>query len=409
MTENNDLFDMFDKEAEHAHTENVQKDQLAADMAVHDDTSAPPLPPMRRREVRAQKRRDKQKKRRRFYIGLLIVLIIAGLGAGGYAVVHGLRLANIANSSKENSSLDYPGPGEGSVSFTIEEGEGTAAIAQKLLKADVIRSVGAFNQAVDVANAANKLQAGTFELKKKMAAADVVAIITDASKITGSLVVKSGERVSAVIAQAAQLSGIASSEFEAIISGGGSGILPSVAGGNFEGWFEPGTYNVKGAKSASDVISQMVTKRIEKLKSLGVAEDQYETVLNKASIVEAEVNKSEYYGKVARVIENRLAINMPLGMDSVIAYGLGINARELTVSQLQDSSNVYNDRIHTGLPPTPINNPGDNAIRAVLSPEEGDWLYFVTVNLDTGETKFTNSETVFQQYAQEYQQWEAAN
>ncbi|TCD55062.1 endolytic transglycosylase MltG [Alloscardovia theropitheci] len=409
MTENNDLFDMFDKEAEHNHDEHVSLSQVDADIKVHDDETAPPLPPVRRREVRERKKKLKQQKRRRIIISILVCVLIIGIGFGGYAVMRGLRNANIANSSKSSTSLDYPGPGEGSVIFTVEQGQGTDAIAQNLVKEDIVRSTGAFTQAVETAQAANKLQAGSFELKKKMAAADVVAIITDPSKITGSLVVKPGERVSAVLAQAAELSGISSSEFDAIVSNGGDGILPSAAQGNFEGWFEPGTYNVKSAKSASEIISAMVEKRIAKLKDLGVSDDLYETVLNKASIVEGEVNKAEYYGKVARVIENRLAINMPLGMDSVIAYGLGINARELTVSQLQDSSNAYNDRIHAGLPPTPINNPGDNAIQAVLSPEEGNWLYFVTVNLDTGETKFTDNEDEFQQYAQEYQQWEAAN
>ena len=132
-------------------------------------------------------------------------------------------------------------------------------------------------------------------------------------------------------------------------------------------------------------------------------------MLIKASIVEAEVNKSDYYGKVSRVIENRLAQDMSLGMDSVVAYGLGIRGTELTNAQLNDSSNPYNVRIHKGLPPSAIGNPGDSAIKAVLEPEEGNWLYFVTVNLDTGETKFTDSDAQFEEYVKELRQWEVDN
>ncbi|WP_018143762.1 endolytic transglycosylase MltG [Alloscardovia criceti] len=409
MTENNDLFDMFDNDVDHAQNSQSSEDQLTADMKIHKDAAAPPLPPKRRREVRAERRRQKRKRIRKIVVWIAVLAVLAAVAVGGYTGVRALRNATVASTSKTTSNLDYPGPGSGSVIITIEDGEGTADIAKKLYDADVVRTEAAFIKAVQVADAANKLQAGSFELKKQMAAADVVTIITDPTKITGSLIVKSGETVADVIASAASLSDIDKSEFEAIINAGGSDILPEVAGGKYEGWFEPGTYNIKGEKTATDIIKAMVDKRIAKLQELGVSEDQYQTVLIKSSIVEAEVNQAQYYGKVARVIENRLNANMVLGMDSVIAYGLGVKARDLTVSQLSDSSNPYNDRIYTGLPPTPINNPGDNAISAVLHPEEGDWLYFVTVNLDTGETKFTASESEFQQYAEEYQQWEAEN
>ena len=69
---------------------------------------------------------------------------------------------------------------------------------------------------------------------------------------------------------------------------------------------------------------------------------------------------------------------------------------------LDDESNPYNTRIRKGLPPTPISNPGDDAIKAALHPEDGNWLYFVTVNLQTGETKFTDNEDTFNEYVQEY-------
>ena len=209
--------------------------------------------------------------------------------------------------------------------------------------------------------------------------------------------------MSDVIANAAQLSGIDESEFQSVVDGGGSGILPAEAKGKFEGWFEPGQYDVKSKKSASDILKMMVDKRIAKLDELGVPTgDERERILNIASIAEAEVNIKDYYGKVTRVILNRLDKNMTLGMDSTVAYGNNVKSADITQAMLDDESNPYNTRIRKGLPPTPISNPGDDAIKAALHPEDGNWLYFVTVNLQTGETKFTDNEDTFNEYVQEY-------
>ena len=67
--------------------------------------------------------------------------------------------------------------------------------------------------------------------------------------------------------------------------------------------------------------------------------------------------------------------------------------------------NPYNDRLHVGLPPSPICQPNAAMIEAAMNPTPGNWLYFVTVNLDTGETQFTNSEQQFQQYKAQYDAW----
>ncbi|MFT9232828.1 MAG: endolytic transglycosylase MltG, partial [Bifidobacterium sp.] len=209
---------------------------------------------------------------------------------------------------------------------------------------------------------------------------------------------------------AANMSGLSLKNFTALITVKGAGILPAEADGSFEGWLQPGSYNVKNAGSAKEIVTNLVQKRIEHLDELGVPTgSKREDILKIASIAEAEVNQEQYYGKVARVIDNRLAQGTPLGMDSTIAYGEGVSASELTTKMLEDSSNAYNSRIHKGLPPTPISIPGDSAIKAALSPDAGNWIYFVTVNLDTGETKFTNDADQFQEYVKEYKAWEAKN
>ncbi|MBT1181313.1 endolytic transglycosylase MltG [Bifidobacterium sp. CP2] len=361
-------------------------------------TAEPPRPPKSRKEMR---KRRKKGKRKRLVIIISTLVIVALVATGCFFGYRRLAAWRAYNDNQQAISQDYPGPGTGTVWFTVDQGDDAVAIAKKLVKADVVKSQAAFT-AVAMANSST-LYPGTYELKRHMAAADVIAILSDQTKATGFLDVKSGERVSAVIKEAAQLSGIDESEFQSVVDGGGSGILPAEANGKFEGWLEPGQYDVKSKKSASDILKMMVDKRIAKLDSLGVPTgSDRERILNIASIAEAEVNSKEYYGKVTRVILNRLDKNMTLGMDSTVAYGNDVEPAKITQAMLDDASNPYNTRINKGLPPTPISNPGDNAIKAALAPEDGNWLYFVTTNLETGETKFTDNETEFNQFVQEY-------
>ncbi|PLS24147.1 endolytic transglycosylase MltG [Bifidobacterium imperatoris] len=365
----------------------------------------PPQPPKSRREMR---KRRKQRKQKRYGVLIAVVVVIALIACGGYFGVR--KLHEIRDSQSQSNAIveDYPGPGYGEVSFTVEDGQGAVEIAKNLLKADVIKSTDAFTSIVGANDA--KLYPGTFTLKKHMAASDVLTILTDSSKAAGFLEVRPGERVSAVITDAAALSGISEDEFNAVINNKGDGILPAEANGSFEGWLEPGTYNVKGMSSASDIFKDMVDKRIAKLDELGVPSgSDRERVMIIASIAEAEVNKADYYGKVTRVIENRLAQGMSLGMDSTVAYGNNVQPADVTTAMLQDESNPYNTYKITGLPPTPISNPGDDAIQAAMNPESGDWLYFCTVNLDTGETKFATTAEEHDKNVAELRQWQAEN
>ena len=182
----------------------------------------------------------------------------------------------------------------------------------------------------------------------------------------------------------------------------GAGILPDEAGGKFEGWLEPGSYSVQD-KSAKDILKEMVTARVSKLDTLGVPDgSERERIMNIASIAESEACNPDDYGKVARVILNRIDQDMPLGMDSTVAYGFNTTGSKLTDEQLEDGSNPYNTRVNKGLPPTPISNPGDSAIQAAMNPPEGKWLYFVTTNLKTGETKFVETEDEFWKIRDEY-------
>ena len=380
-------------------------DGFAAAAGDEPGTLAPPPPPRSRKEARRQRRR---RRRNAWITWVIAVVVIVALVAGGWLVVRKVRSIDIGTPGVRIA--DYSGSGGEEVQFTVSQGQGTVEIGDNLERAGIVASSVAFQQAVVNADAGSKLQPGTFTLRLRMKASDVVKIITDPSQAQGFLEVRAGERADDVIAAAVELTDFSKDDFQKVVDAKGQGILPAEAGGSFEGWFEPGQYDVKSMDSASAVLKAMVDARVAKLDKLGVPTgDQRERILNVASIAEAEVNKDDYYGKVTRVIENRLAQNMTLGMDSTVAYGNGVAPSKITQSMLDDASNPYNTRQNTGLPPTPIGNPGDSAIKAAMSPEQGDWLYFVTVNLDTGETKFTADSGEFDQFVAQLRQWEADN
>ena len=368
-------------------------------------SAMPPRPPHSRREMR--RRRERRKHRKQIMIVIIALAVVLATSCV-VILVGGLRHGAPRIVATKEVAPDYPGPGGQPLEFTVESGQGADQVGANLVKAGVVKSTAAFLHAITSTQSESRLLPGVFDLRLRMKASDVVAILTDSSKAGGFLQVRAGERVREVVARAAQLSGVPQSEFDALIQAKGEGILPQEAQGNFEGWLQPGEYDVRKAGSAKAILSNLVSKRIEHLNQLGVPGGQdRQTILNTASITEAEVNKAEYYSKVARVIENRLAKGMPLGMDSTVAYSNNVSALKLTDAMLKNADDPYNTRVHPGLPPGPIGSPGDEAIQAAMHPETGDWLYFVTVNMDTGETRFSDNQDQFNRDVKEYKAWES--
>ncbi|MEU9860225.1 endolytic transglycosylase MltG [Streptomyces sp. NPDC047971] len=168
--------------------------------------------------------------------------------------------------------------------------------------------------------------------------------------------------------------------------------LPAAAGGNPEGYLFPATYPVDAATTPTSLLRYMVDtagKRFGTAQIGAGAQRQglsvHQTVII-ASIVQAEADTVEDMGKVARVVHNRLAKGMALQMDSTLNYALGRSTVDTTHADTKIDS-PYNTYERPGLPPTPIGNPGEQAMAASLRPATGDWLYFVTVR--PGDTRFT--------------------
>jgi UPF0755 protein len=168
--------------------------------------------------------------------------------------------------------------------------------------------------------------------------------------------------------------------------------LPADAGGNPEGYLFPATYPLQEKATPESLLAYMVDTANKKFNGAPIAAGAQRNAMNVyqavtiASIVQAEAASKADMGKVARVIFNRLERGMPLQMDSTINYALGRSTLRTTLDDTRLDS-PYNSYQRMGLPPTPIDNPGEDAMRAAISPAAGDWLYFVTVK--PGDTRFT--------------------
>ena len=374
----------------------MSHDDFFAELGIQRDEDAGDAKdkPKSRKQLRMEKVERRQRKRRRHWLtSLVIVITLAAVGVLGYKAIGIMRDA----SAQATHAEDYKGNGEGEVTVTIPEGASGLDIGDILQEKGVVASGKAFTNAVKNNPKGNTIQPGTYKLKKKMSAnAALQALLDPETKGDHTLTVSAGHTKQIVKDRLKQVGNFSDEQIDAAFADTAGIGLPAEAGGNVEGWLAPGTYDVTEKATPKDLVKQMVSRTVTQLKDLKVPKEDYHAVLTKASIIEREVNDSRYYGQVARVIENRLAQTSGethglLQMDSTVQYGLGRFGGIPNSTELADSNNAYNTYVHQGLPPGPIGSPSEEAIKAVLNPPAGSWLYFVTVNLETGETLFSST------------------
>ncbi|MEE1755384.1 endolytic transglycosylase MltG [Streptomyces sp. SP18CS02] len=219
-----------------------------------------------------------------------------------------------------------------------------------------------------------------------------------------TLLVPEGWRATQVYAAVDKVLGVPAGTTRKVAADGGL-RLPADAQGNPEGFLFPATYPVTSTTTPESLLRYMVSTADRQLGADRLAAgarrngvSPYQTVTI-ASIVQAEADTAEDMGKVARVIYNRIARGMALQMDSTLNYALGRSTLDTTRSDTRIDS-PYNTYARQGLPPTPIANPGAQAVRAAVDPPPGDWLYFVTVK--PGDTRFTDSYAEQQRNVMEF-------
>lgn len=345
--------------------------------------------------------------------GCVAVLIAAAVVVGGFYFVltRGVELIRDQFSSAE----DFGGPGRGKVTFEVHEGDSLAAMGRNLKKQGVVASVQAFTEAAAAEPASTGIQVGFYRLQKEMPAADALEVLVEPDNILKNTVtVPEGLRVADIVDVLADKTDFSKAQYDKVLANPGGLGLPSYANGNAEGYLFPSTYDLGPKETPESILKAMVARWKQAADDAdleGRAEELGYTpaeLMIVASLVEAEAARDEDRGKVARVIYNRLEgdeTNGLLQIDASVNYGLqqelGV---ALTTEQLQQDT-PYNTYTRPGLPPTPIEAPGDAAIAAAAAPTEGDWYYYVTTNLRTGETKFASTYDEFLGYKREFQKY----
>ncbi len=337
------------------------------------------------------------KKKRRSVIWILLTIV---------AVATAIGLLAPRAISMFVGEPDFPGPGSGSVQVQIEVGATLAKIGNDLKALGVVASVDGFITAANHNPDSANIAPGSYNLLKEMkSSAAILALLDPANRVVTKVVIPEGKRASWTVAALVAATGLPAQDFESAIINANSLGLPKYANGNVEGFLFPATYEFAPGTTAEQMISAMLARfnseaaRMDlesRAKAMGRTPYEIVTI---ASLLEGEGHPRDFT-KVAQVVYNRLAEPMRLQFDSIVNYGLGI-ADVLLTTELLNTDTPYNSYLRDGLPPTPINGPGAEALEAALTPAVGDWLYFITVDLSTQETKFTRSYPEFLIYKDE--------
>jgi UPF0755 protein len=375
--------------------------------------------PPRRRMTRADRIREArgQRKRRivRGFVLAVIIVVVVG------AVFLGSRLWH----TLFGSGNDFSGDGVNDVVIQIHDGDSTTAIGKTLQERKVVATVSAFVDAADGKTAISSIQPGFYKVRTEIPASNAVARLADPQNRVGKLVIPEGRQLDdiqdvktnavtdgifSLISRATcvnldgdrhcvsvdDLKKSASSAAPAELSVPDWATNPVTALGNdhrrLEGLIAPGTWNIDPSAAPQDILSTLIGISatqyaqgglLDTAKAMNMSPYQILTV---GSLVQRE-SKPDDFAKVARVIYNRLAENRTLEFDSTVNYPLD-RIEVATTDADRAQRTQWNTYVRPGLPATPICSPGQPALAAAEQPAQGDWLYFVTVDMQ-GTTLFT--------------------
>jgi peptidoglycan lytic transglycosylase G len=308
------------------------------------------------------------------WIAIVVVLLVIGV-PGYYAYTLYMNKYHPA---------DYSGSGTTpAVTVEIKQGDTASSLAPELAQLGVVKSSRAFVLAAEHSATTAGLEPGTYKLNQHMQASlAYTALLNPKNRVQLTFTVPEGKRAAQIIATLAKDMNVPVATFQNILNNPGQLGLPSYAKGKAEGYLWPATYAIQPKTKPLQVMQAMVAKFNQESQQQGLPAAAnkrrvtMEQLMIEASLVQAEAGTAADMPKIARVIINRFNANMPLQFDSVLEYGLNKFA-----VNIQDSwasiPGPYNDFQNKGLPPTPIDNPGLDAINAVLHPAQGNWLYFL--------------------------------
>ncbi|SKB93439.1 UPF0755 protein [Arthrobacter sp. 49Tsu3.1M3] len=355
--------------------------------------------------ARYDKGPSKKVRRRRRFLALVLTLTV-------FVVAIAVGAQFLKPLLGGDTMADYPGPGTGEVTITVEPGAGTRSVATELQSKKVVANADTFLKEFTASGGA--LNPGTFSMRQEMKNSDAVDVLLNKgqSKVM-YFALSAGLRIGESLQAISEGTGIPVQDLKALSDAPAQFGVPAKAK-NLEGYLAPGEYRFPLGSSAKDILQKLVGSTQDELKAQGVTDPakQYD-VVTVASIVQAEGGQAEY-GDVAGAIYNRLKPNNTetnglIQSDATVTYGLGIRSFHIDEAQKADKSNPYNTYANQGLPAGPIGSPGKTAIDAAAKPKSNSFLYWVTINLDTKETKFSKTLAEHNGYVAQYNAWCEAN
>ncbi|PZF99955.1 endolytic transglycosylase MltG [Micromonospora deserti] len=377
----------------------------------------------RHRRGAVRKRKGKSGGRGKTVLALLLALVLLG-GIGGGAFYGFDRIQNYFVTP------DYDGAGTGEVMVDIQQGALIADMANTLYTAGVVKSAKAFIEAAEENSRSKNIQPGTYRLRKQMSGENALAAMLDGkNRIVNGITIPEGRTAKNIYKLLSEKTDIPVKEFEAAAKDpialgvpnwwfkrtDGKKVKPSV-----EGFLYPDTYEVPPKATAETILKLMVENFLTVTGQMQFADrvqkerggiSPYEALIV-ASLAQAEAGNKDDLGKVARVAYNRVFGEFPcncLEMDVTVNYYLELTGQptkkssEMTDADLDNPKNPYNRKLR-GLVPTPINNPGKDALEGAMDPPAGKWLFFVAIDKE-GRSAF--AETYDQQLRNEAKAREA--
>jgi peptidoglycan lytic transglycosylase G len=321
---------------------------------------------------------------------------------GAVVLVAGLAVAVIGLYQRETGGSRNGAP----VKVLVKPLSTGQQIARTLRQDGVVGSDLALRVFLKLRGGGQALKAGEYDLRRDMPFGELVATLERGPKIAFvKLTLPEGFTVAQTAQRIGEVTKVPADAFlqAATPATVKPAILPDGVS-SLEGFLYPETYYVIEKEGAPDLVRRLVGefgKRTAGLpwdRAQALGRSPYE-ILVIASMIEREAQDPKEAPLVSAVIYNRLRANMALGIDATIRYGIEKPTGALLQSEL-DRDTPYNTRLHAGIPPTPIANPGATAIKAALEPAGSDALYFVRV-ADCRHHFFTKSFQEFQARAAE--------
>lgn len=308
----------------------------------------------------------------------------------------------------------FGGEGEGRVAIRIPEGASARDIGDQLAEAGVVDSGAIFALRAMVSGKRDELRSGRHVLAEGMsygAAIDALTTVPRAAPRPATVKVTIPEGLARTeIAARVRDAGVAGSYLDAT-KRAPAGFSPRRYGAprrprSLEGFLFPATYELRPNQTVRGLVRQQLDAFERNIRTVSMRRARARNlttydVLIIASMVEREAQLARERRTIAAVIHNRLREGMPLGIDATTRYATSNWTRPLRQSELNADS-AYNTRRNTGLPPTPIGNPGLASIRAAANPSASKALYYVVKPGTCGEHAFSSTEAEFQRDVQRY-------